>query len=73
MTHSKNTSKSGDTVFCMAEKSFIFLTLNFSKKNYETLHEIVKAHEYSDVFMNANNHECLGTDHVLGFALWEWS
>jgi hypothetical protein len=35
-THSKNTSKSDNTIFYMARKSFIFLSFHVYKKFHET-------------------------------------
>ena len=35
-THSKNTSKSDNTIFYMARKTFIFLSFHIYKKFYET-------------------------------------
>jgi hypothetical protein len=49
----------------MAGKGFIFLTFHVLKKIHETLKPFMKSskfHEYSDVFMNIDNHECLGSD-----------
>ena len=47
----------------MAIKSFIFNISSFKKVSWNPryTHNYSKIHEYSDVFMNTNNHECLGS------------
>ena len=53
----------------MAAKSFIFDILSFKKVSWNRryTHNYSKIHKYSDVFMNTNNHECLGSD--LGYPM----
>jgi hypothetical protein len=49
--HSKNTSKSSDTIFCVAGKCFIFLTLYVSKRFYKTLKLFMKSSKSMNIAM----------------------